>query len=402
MKKLLLGLIAALPLTLMAQTYDFDSSGSTVWDGVQSTVTFTSNAIRLDYTAGQQPKLRTVAPAGVDASANKVLAITFVDRSPEIETIKVKHDKKATGGNRFVSFELPLVASQGNTFYLDVQNAEWDNNGASGVVQDNLDIAFRASNDNPLVNAGFVEIDRIEFVPSIPVIIRNTYSFQTDGNTEGYEGKSGSSAVASSGLLTWSFSSGVPRLEQSVYAVNDGSVTFMHITMKNNTAYDELRLSIPNPAGSPSNFFVDAPISENDGAFVTYNIDLTQFNGWGTYGDIQFLDIRVRDQNAPSQGGNGTIEIEEIAFDNSPTASVEGTQNIDFTIAPNPATSFFEVQSSNLEIQNINIYGITGKLVQTISEPSSRVNVSSLDSGIYIVQITANNGTSSTKKLILK
>lgn len=401
MKKLLLGLIAALPLSLMAQTYDFDSNGSSIWSGVQASETYNSNSLTLDYTAGQQPKLRGVN-AGVDASTNKVMAITILNRSSEIQNLKIKHDKKFTSGNRFVIFELSNVPSQGNTFFLDLDNREWDNDDAAGVVQDNFDIIFRGANDNPLVNAGSIEIDQIEFIPALPVIIRNTYSFENDGNTEGYSATGGSNATVTGGSLIWSFSSGVPKLEQSVFAVNDNSVTFMHVTLRNNSAYDELRLDIPNPAGSPSNFFLDITITENDGAFVTYDIDLTQFNGWGSYGDIQFLNLRVRDQNAPTQGGNATIEIAEIAYDNSPTASIEGEETLDFTIAPNPATSFFEVQSSNSEIQNINIYGITGKLVQAISEPSSRVNVSELDSGIYIVQITANNGLSSTKKLILK
>ncbi len=401
MKKLLLGLVAALPMTIMSQNFDFDSSGSTVWDGVQATTTFNANSVRLDYTASQQPKLRTVAPAGVDASTNKVMAITFVDRAAEIEFVKIKHDKKETSGNRFVNFDLSLVASQGNTFYLDLQNSEWDNNGAAGVVQDNFDVIFRGNNDNPLVNDGFVEIDSIEFIPALPVIIRNTYSFETTGNGEGYDGTNNSSSTVSGGVLTWSISSGVPRLSQSIYAVNDGSVTFMHITLQNNTAYDELRLSIPNPAGSPTNFFLDTPITENDAAFVTYSVDLTQFNGWGTYGDIQFLDLRVRDQNAPTQGGNGTIEIEEIEFSNSPTASVEGQEAIDFSLFPNPASGFINVVST-ATVQQLDVYAITGSRVMHIENPSSRVDITNLNAGIYLVKIAADNGSEATKKLVIQ
>ena len=72
-----------------------------------------------------------------------------------------------------------------------------------------------------------------------------------------------------------------------------------------------------------------------------------------------------------------------------------------FNVYPNPATNEINVTSDE-PLTNVTILDITGKIVYTSSEITSNqtVNVSSLNRGIYMVQVMTDNKTS-VKRLIL-
>ena len=72
-----------------------------------------------------------------------------------------------------------------------------------------------------------------------------------------------------------------------------------------------------------------------------------------------------------------------------------------FNVYPNPATNEINVTSDE-RLTNVTILDITGKIVYTSSEITSNqtVNVSSLNRGIYMVQVMTDNKTS-VKRLIL-
>lgn len=84
------------------------------------------------------------------------------------------------------------------------------------------------------------------------------------------------------------------------------------------------------------------------------------------------------------------------------TLSVD-TFNIDkFNVYPNPVTSGY-VNITSTETNNISvaIYDILGKRVVNTNVLNNRVDVSSLNTGIYMLQIS-QNGKSITKKLVIK
>jgi len=69
---------------------------------------------------------------------------------------------------------------------------------------------------------------------------------------------------------------------------------------------------------------------------------------------------------------------------------------------PNPANNVLTIISHSVEIENINIYNLNGQLVlNKVLNNHNTVNVSSLESGIYIVDILSEN-TSVKRKLIIE
>lgn len=118
-------------------------------------------------------------------------------------------------------------------------------------------------------------------------------------------------------------------------------------------------------------------------------------------GTIQFLSTNVgyggTEITSPNTGGiyrwssdliNGII----------PTES-----NSTLTLAPNPATKSTQLTGINhLDIEVLNIYSITGKLVHQIrSSPSNLIDVSQLEKGLYYINVQLKNGLTHTKKLII-
>ena len=84
---------------------------------------------------------------------------------------------------------------------------------------------------------------------------------------------------------------------------------------------------------------------------------------------------------------SGTLKIDEI------------TSEFNFSIFPNPVKSTF---STNMDVKELNIYDITGKLVLGKSDvvKNKSIDISDLNSGIYILNIINDLGQKNTSKLI--
>ncbi|MFC4162038.1 T9SS type A sorting domain-containing protein [Epilithonimonas zeae] len=77
--------------------------------------------------------------------------------------------------------------------------------------------------------------------------------------------------------------------------------------------------------------------------------------------------------------------------------------NSKISIYPNPTQDYFEFKGlSGTKIVSTNIYSSNGSLVKTINSNESKVDVSHLKSGVYIVQTITANGNTFTNKLIKK
>ena len=73
-----------------------------------------------------------------------------------------------------------------------------------------------------------------------------------------------------------------------------------------------------------------------------------------------------------------------------------------FSIYPNPVTNgYVNISSPSNGEKNIAVYDILGKQVMNTTITSDRLNVSQLNSGVYMLNIS-ENGISSTKKLVIK
>lgn len=102
---------------------------------------------------------------------------------------------------------------------------------------------------------------------------------------------------------------------------------------------------------------------------------------------------------------NETIRVDNLVISQNfsdVTLSTNQFDNNKFSLYPNPTNSgFVNITSSNNEVMNVQVFDILGKQVKNEVLSNNTLNVSDLNSGIYIVKITQNNA-SITKKLVIK
>jgi len=77
----------------------------------------------------------------------------------------------------------------------------------------------------------------------------------------------------------------------------------------------------------------------------------------------------------------------------------ETTIDYNFDIYPNPAKSTVFVKG-NIDIVNISIYSIDGRLIKDLSTDNKKINISFLEKGIYILKVQDKDHNFYTKKLI--
>lgn len=103
--------------------------------------------------------------------------------------------------------------------------------------------------------------------------------------------------------------------------------------------------------------------------------------------------------------GRTNASAEDFWFDNVVFSGVLGTNDLSqnqFSIYPNPATKgFVNISSKVSGAKNVSVFDVLGKQVINTVLTNDRMDISSLNSGIYIVKIVQGK-TSTTKKLVIK
>ncbi|MCR9170889.1 MAG: CotH kinase family protein [bacterium] len=83
--------------------------------------------------------------------------------------------------------------------------------------------------------------------------------------------------------------------------------------------------------------------------------------------------------------------------------SLEPTETLlETTIYPNPTRDIVFVQSNSVEPLSYNLINSSGVTVLRGTLTNNKIDVSSLESGVYFIQLTTSNGQSSTEKLIVQ
>jgi uncharacterized surface protein with fasciclin (FAS1) repeats len=104
---------------------------------------------------------------------------------------------------------------------------------------------------------------------------------------------------------------------------------------------------------------------------------------------------------ADIEAGNGVVHVINAVLIPT-TSNLSVLEKISFEVYPNPASDYIQI-NSNIDNGWLSIRDIAGRVVTEINNvgPNDRVDVSSFESGIYLV--TMKNGNSfSTKKLIVQ
>jgi 1,4-alpha-glucan branching enzyme len=131
--------------------------------------------------------------------------------------------------------------------------------------------------------------------------------------------------------------------------------------------------------------------------FTDFDADLGGFPYTGTW-------VNLMDNSTFSVSNtNHTVNIEAGGFrvfgNQQAILSNNSFNTVDFTIYPNPTKNSFAI---SIDVAQVEVYNVTGQLVKTYNSVINNepLDITALETGMYIVKIKDNNGTSITKKLV--
>jgi hypothetical protein len=169
---------------------------------------------------------------------------------------------------------------------------------------------------------------------------------------------------------------------------NNGDVSGNHTTDNSLNDYWVIKLN------ADGTIVWQKTLGGTDGDFAT-SIQLTSDNGYilaGTTGS--------NDGDVTGNHGNGDYWVVKLTTDNLDTSEFEFVKNS--IIYPNPSNSYFVIQNKELSAENFvyNIIDLTGRIILSgNSKYSETINIESLKTGNYIIQIETKNRVIETKKL---
>ncbi|MXN92421.1 T9SS type A sorting domain-containing protein [Flavobacterium sp. Sd200] len=115
---------------------------------------------------------------------------------------------------------------------------------------------------------------------------------------------------------------------------------------------------------------------------------------------VYYFSIRYR-ADAQTQTNRGYLAIDNFTL-TSPTAGFDNADLKEFSVFPNPATNVVTVANANALVSSLTVADLNGRTVKTakfdgVSEAT--VNVSDLASGVYMLTIASDKGTT-TRKIV--
>ena len=163
--------------------------------------------------------------------------------------------------------------------------------------------------------------------------------------------------------------------------------------------YDDLK-EVLGVIGQPAK--LDQSLSGSDYTFTWYkNLDQKTNT---TTADLNFASVEESDYATyTAEAYTYSVLDNSVVFDLSlfrePISLVKvlGTEESAkyFNIYPNPTSEFLNIVSTKYDIQKVHIYDLSGK--QMVSESKSRIDVSKLPSGVYMLIIKTQEGNKNFK-----
>ena len=395
MKKItLLFLLAILPMVGFAQIFDFTNTD----DGWNALNSFTSangaTFMTLTTVPGdgtlKNPTVKN-ATTGADASTNAFVGVTIRNNDANGPTFLRISYPKPDGGRRNIEQDITAGDTDFVTYWFDMTHAEW-----TGTMDD-IKIHFKnaGNTDYILPNTSVtIDIDKIEFASSVPTTENNVYNF--DSSDEGWNDTTRCTVAAVGGDLEVTLTGGTSNSKVALtgFYINATNNAFAHITLKNNTNDDQLKLVYTSGTGSKTKTMA---ITTMDATYMTYDFDLGADTEWT--GNVE--DIKLTFDDTATQEGSGVFLIDKIVFDNDAILSVNKNELTNFTLYPNPVNSRLNFNSLT-DISKIEIYNLMGqRLLQYKNFSTNSFDISTLSSGVYLINVEDVENKSITKKIIV-
>jgi hypothetical protein len=170
--------------------------------------------------------------------------------------------------------------------------------------------------------------------------------------------------------------------------------------LNNGETYESRLITITSATFADTGVFAD-----NTNYFVADGTDVTVCRVAFGDEDIIGTAIPTTASSITGLGGefNGTYQVfPRYASDIAAPLSVNDFNSNSFSLYPNPTnTGSVSISSTNSQAISVQVFDILGKQVKNVTLTNNTLNVSNLNTGVYIVKITQNN-TSTTKKLVIR
>lgn len=141
--------------------------------------------------------------------------------------------------------------------------------------------------------------------------------------------------------------------------------------------------------GSPTSGIIE--ILANDSALANAVTPLKSFMSADMIDDGSAVFTNMVGASASGLSGNRSYDFT--------TLSITETQLTHFSVYPNPATDFVNIQNSEVAIQKVEVYNMNGQLVLSQKNNLERIQVSKLQSGIYLMKLYTENASKTIKLL---
>lgn len=398
MKKNLLSLAIMLPIFGFSQLWTFDTDGD--WLGWKSnnapdatiTSTVAGGSFNLYKGSGSYPFIsndRATGTSVIDGTLYKYLRVNLRNRSG-LDKISFRSD--VTSGINSSLVIIPTLQSAADSFkdyYIDLSTlADWGD-AVDGTAEDKFTVRFSGAATLPVDQ--LIEISEIEFLQNLN---KNQYDFTT--YEEKWSSLEGTIAV-NSGSLVLTPTTGKPaKIIQDVLPVDATNNKYVHVVYKNNSpSNNQLRFQFKDGPGYKGQ---NKSISTSTTGFEEVIFDLNAVAEWtGIVNDFQII-FKIAGGNTAL---DGTLEIDKIVINNSgsnlATTDVSNTRNLLQVYVTDNTLNF-----KNVNVSKATIFNANGQIVKDTKVTNNNIDISSLRTGVYIVKITAQDGSSSVKKIIKK
>lgn len=221
-------------------------------------------------------------------------------------------------------------------------------------------------------------------------------------------GGSGTSAYSSTEYPEQGTNSGTAgfRFDFSTLGLSDITATFERRGSNTASAWEQYEYSTDNGAtwtiignnsgetqnGWPGPINLAFPAGANNAATLSFRI-------------VSIFEPSTSEYNAigveSNYGVGGTWRVDNVTFFNNGGLSVGDNSTMGLSLFPNPVRNgLVTIKTNSNQPLQVAVYDVLGKQVISKTLSNNTLNVSGLKAGIYLVQVTENN-TTSTKKLIV-
>lgn len=174
------------------------------------------------------------------------------------------------------------------------------------------------------------------------------------------------------------------------YFAQANTVGFRFVMIDNDAGVEEFNYQIGD-----TNSGDQADIAT--GAWTLVSIPMSYFTNLG-FSDANFFQWKV-DPYQQSVANGGIVYFDNIVLTQNGPLSENDIAAANFKVYPNPSANNWRVTAQDASIDSIQLFDMTGKLVKEITPNAVQTTIdgTSLNSGIYLAQISSGNSTSTVK-----